>query len=329
MFVPGEDVLLLSVSLPPMPAAQRRAAVAFAVEDRIARPLDEVHVILGPALPDPPRHWLVAVIARDRLSAHLARLRPGPGVRVLPDTLSLPVPPAGHWAVREDTGRVILRLADGTGMVATVDMLLALHQVAGRPGILLHGGTLPEALPFVPAPAGAALPPVGPDLRLAAGTLGVTGLPRLLARVAEVAAAAAVLHLALLGAETLVLSQRLAAREVALRAALSQAGLTPEGDVEATLARALAQRQSQGQSAGFLPLLSAAMAAMAPLAGQAALRDLRYGGADGQLAMTVQAADLGTLQAVETALTGAALRVVAGAATRTDGLAEQQLTVTQ
>ena len=378
VFVPGEDVLLLPVPLPPMPSAQRRTAVAFAVEDRIARPLDEVHVILGPALPDPPGHWLVAVIARDVLAAHLARLRPGPGVRVLPDTLSLPVPPAGHWAAREEAGRVILRLADGTGMVIMADMLAALHVVAGSPGIVLHGGVLPDgfgqpptpipspprggeahgdaglplptggrdALTTPPAPPlprvgrgwgvrrrqsqphqGAVLFPLGPDLRTASREVGITGLPRLLVRVAAVAGLAALVHLVLLGAETVVLSQRLAAREVALRAGLSQAGLAPEGDVEATLARALTQRQGTGEPAGFLPLLSAAMAAMAPLAGQATLRDLRYGGAGGDLVMTVQAADLGTLQAVETSLAGADLRVGAGTATTADGLAEQQLTV--
>ena len=171
--------------------------------------------------------------------------------------------------------------------------------------------------------------PLGPDLRTASREVGITGLPRLLVRVAAVAGLAALVHLVLLGAETVVLSQRLAAREVALRTGLSQAGLSPEGDVEATLARALAQRQGTGEPAGFLPLLTAAMAAMAPLSGQASLRDLTYGGAGGELAMTVQAPDLGTLQAVETALNGASLRVVAGTATTADGLAEQQLTVTR
>ncbi len=325
VFVAGEDVLLLSVPLPPMPPAQRRSAVAFAVEDRIARPLDEVHVVMGPALPDPVGHWLVAVIARDVLAAHLGRLRPGPGVRVLPEPLSLPVPPVGHWAAREAEGRVILRMADGTGMVVLADMLPALHGVAGRPGIVLHGGVLPDGMGSVPASDGAVWLPTGPDLRTAAASGGMAGLPRLMVRVAAVAGLGALVHLALLGAETVVLSQRLAAREVALRAGLSQAGLSPEGDIEATLARALAQRQGTGEPAGFLPLLTAAMAAMQPLAGQASLRDLRYGGAE--LAMTVQAADLGTLQAVETALNGATLRVVAGTATTADGLAEQQLTV--
>ncbi|MGQ0566905.1 MAG: type II secretion system protein GspL [Gemmobacter sp.] len=329
LWVPGEDVLLLALPLPPMPVPQRRAAVAFAAEDRIARPLDSVHVVLGPALPDPPGHWLVAVIARDVLAAHLARLRPGPGVRVLPDTLSLPVPPPGHWAAREEGGRVILRMADGTGMVARADMLAVLHRVAGAPGIVLHGGALPEGLPSEPGGDAVVPLPAGPDLRLAAGAGGTPGLPRLLGRVAAVAAIGGLIHLGLLVAETAVLSQRLADREMALRAALAQAGLSPEGDVEATLARAMAERQGTGEAAGFLPLLTAAMAAMQPLSGQAALSDLRYGGAGGDLAMTVQAPDLGTLQAVETALTEASLRVTAGAATRGDGLAEQRLTVTR
>ena len=153
VFVPGEDVLLLSVALPPMPAAQRRAAVAFAVEDRIARPLDEVHVILGPAL-DNAGHWLVAVVGRACMAAHLARLRPGPGVRVLPDTLTVPVPPAGHWAAREEAGRVLLRMADGTGMAVRAETLGMLHRLAGQPVVLHHGGVLPEGIALVPAPGG-------------------------------------------------------------------------------------------------------------------------------------------------------------------------------
>lgn len=109
--IPAEDVLLLSVALPRMTAAQRRKAVCYGVEDQIACPLDAVHVIAGPAMAG--GRWLVAVVARAVLAAHQTA---APGLRLLPETMGLPVPDEGHWAVWAGACRVILRRADGSGM---------------------------------------------------------------------------------------------------------------------------------------------------------------------------------------------------------------------
>ena len=326
-YVPGEDVLLLSVAMPPMNAAARRAAVAFAVEDRIARPLDELHVILGPALPGPAGHWLVAVIARDRLAAHLATHRPKAGQRLLPDTLSLPVPDAGHWAARVFEGRVILRMADGTGMVTSTTMLPVLHAAAGKPGIVLFGGTLPDDVMPVTVSGGTGhfVPPSGPDLSAAVRVADPLGLPPLLRRVAAVAGLAALAHLALVSAKTVVLSRQLASHQASLHSALVKAGLPADGDVETTLTGALAQSQAPAPD-GFLPLLNATATAMQSGAGLVTLRELRFSASEGKMAMIVQAPDLATLQAMESALS-AQLRVDAGTATMADGLAEQELVV--
>ena len=102
---------------------------------------------------------------------------------------------------------------------------------------------------------------------------------------------------------------------------------TGTGASAMSLLASMAMARGRGEPAGFVAVLTQAMAAMGPLAGQATLRDLHFDGA--QVAMTVQATDLGTLQAVETALSAASLGVMAGTATTADGLAEQQLTVTR
>lgn len=154
--VPSEDVLLLAVDLPAMPASQRRAAVGFAVEDQIAQTLDEVQVVLGPQLPQGP--CMVAVIARSVLA--------GLGtdetdVALWPDVFLVPVPRSG-WALLAGAVRALVRLPDGTGFAASPQSLPAFWAAAGSPDITLYGGALPATIPVT---ARAELP-AGPDLAL-------------------------------------------------------------------------------------------------------------------------------------------------------------------
>jgi general secretion pathway protein L len=60
LFVPGEDVLLLAVDLPIASRRHRMEALPFAIEDRIAEPLDAVHVAIGAQLS--PNRYLAAVV---------------------------------------------------------------------------------------------------------------------------------------------------------------------------------------------------------------------------------------------------------------------------
>ena len=317
-WLPSEQALLLAVSLPRMTASQRKAAVAFAVEDQIARPLDDVHVVLGPALPD--GRWLVAVVARDVLASFQTA---APGMRILPEAMALPVPDMGQWSARVVESRVVLRMADGTGMAVAAPMLRALHGLAGAPGIILYGGQLPDGMAAV---AEAALPPImraaGFDLRHVGNGAGV--LTPTLRRVGLVVLLAAIAHLGLVLAERVMLARQLATAQADLRAALTTAGQPADIDLDRGVARVLAGGQPD-KASGFLPLIAAVFAGIEPLSGRVFVRDLKYEADQSTLTLTLEAPDLGTLQEVEVALTAAQVQVTAGAATTAGGLAEQQL----
>lgn len=310
---PTEQVLLLSVTLPKMPPAQRRAAVAFAVEDQISRTLDDVHVVLGPQV---GAAWLVAVVARDVLAAW-------PAGRLVPDVGMVPMPAAEEWSVWVQGARILVRCADGTGFATGIDAFGIFHLAAGRPGLVLYGGDLPDAFAVLRRDV---LPSMDArfakfDLNAARVQSYAARLPRGWRGVVGLLGVAAVGHLALVGMDTLALMRLRDAQVDAVRVA---AGLAEGANVEAAVAQAMVVQQSGVQSA-FLPQLSAVFAA---LDGQVAVRDLRYLASAGSITMTVEAQDIAALQATETALNDAGLRVAAGAATSGNGLAEQQLTIT-
>ncbi len=310
-YVPGERVLLLSVTLPRMTANQRRTAVAFAVEDRIAQPLEEVHVALGPEMG--PNQWLVAVIARSDLPQGTA-----PSHRLLPDTMALPIPPEGAWSVVEEAGRILIRRPDGTGFVTQTAALPVLHRLAGSPPITLYAGQI--ALNHTTAP----LPPVAlpPRFDLTDRRSQSLTLPPLARRLLAVAAVTALGHLAVLTTDVVTLSRdqdRLAAR---LRDA---AGTTADAPIDALLTRILSPQTAAPQDA-FLPLISASFATLSADPGSLSLRDLTYAGDTGSLTLTVLAPNLSSLQQVEAEL-AAELTVTAGPATSANGTAEQQMTL--
>lgn len=315
--MPTEAVLLLAVELPAMPAAQRRAAVGFAVEDRIAQALDEVQVVPGPQVA--PGIWLVAVTSRAVLAGQSAG-------QIWPDVFLIPVPRAG-WAVWCGADRVLVRVGDGTGFATSRAAFAAFLSAAGTPPITLYGGVLPADLV---AAERASLPPV-PDPLLAGFDLRA-GLRRAggpLARLRAVRPLAIVLllavlaHLALTGLDVIALNRMADQRAAELRAVL----MVPEGaDLDVALTQALAARQP-ADTGGVLPLLSQAFAAIAAQTGRVSVQDLQYGAADRTAVLTLEAPDLSTLQAVEAALIGAGLGVSAGAATARDGAAEIRFTL--
>ncbi len=326
-YLPGEGVLLLAVAMPDMSHAQRRAAVGFAVEDRIARPLDDVHVILGPALADTGdgRHWLVAVIARDVLEA----IPPQRRMRLIPDVLALPVPDAGQWSVWAAETRVLVRTPDGAGFATAAAALPYYHLAAGRPGIVLYGGVLdaqfpvlrPAALPTRPDPALDRF-----DLNSARATSRSLALPRAWRQIAALLLVAGLGHMGLLAADTWALGRIRDTSEVGLRDALGAIGVAAGDDLDTAIATALAQTNGQN-GPRLIPLMTRVFAALSPYTGRVTTSDLRYAGDQNSLTITLQAPDITTLQDVETALTDAGFRVTVGAATTGDGLAEQQLTL--
>jgi general secretion pathway protein L len=327
-----EHVLLLAQALPAMTAGQRRAAIAFAVEDRVAQPLDSVHILLGPALSAAAGQgdWLVAVIGRDVLAA-CPRL---PGSRLVPDALLLPVPAAGQWSVwvsERANGdlRVLVRTPDGAGFATTQSALPYFHLAAGRPALMLHGGTLEPQFTVVGT---AALPAVlDPalrrfDLQQARQLQHALTLPRNLQRMAALLAFGVLGHTAILATDAWALDRARTMVVDRLRGTLAVMGPTAAGDVDIAIATLLATTPGS-QSPQFLPMLSQATAALAPLAGTVTMADLRYDGGVGQLTLTLQAPDIATLQQAETGLRNAGFALTAGAATTGDGLAQQPLTL--
>lgn len=331
-----EDVLLLNVTLPKMAPAQRRAVVGFAVEESIAQPLEQVHVVLGPHINLNPQTsdtaeaggWLVAVVSTavmaDLVAAHSASTAP-----LIPDVLALQIPDAGDWAVLAQTDRVLVRLPDGTGFAASPAMMPTLWHAAGSPRVVLLGGQLPADIPV--AAMGQLASSIDPslkgfDLRTGRFARRGAGVPQGARALAIVLAIAALGHLTLLALDIAGLSRIATKQQDAVRAALAAAGQQVEGDVATALTAALAAQQPSS-AAGFLPLLAQAFGALQPQAGQVQIKDMRFSQSDNSLALTMEAPDLAALQTAETAFGDAGLAVVAGAATSGDGAAEVQMTL--
>ena len=325
VLVPAEQVLLLSVALPGLSAAQRRAAVAFAIEEHIATTLDEVHVTLGPALPamEGPARWLVAVTGRATLPVTAAG-------RLVPDVLLLPIPQAGQWSVFANDARVLVRTPNGAGFGTQASALPYFHLAAGRPGIVLFAGQLDAQFEILQrAEMPNTLDPILQRFDLNAGRAPNTSFA-LTARwrpLAAVVAFATVAHLALVAADVWALRRIAATQRVALQASLAALGQPSSGNLDVDIAAILA-RANGPDSAGFIPLTARAFAAMNGAQGRVSASDLRFGADQNSLSIQLQAPDISTLQAVETALTHAGFQVTAGAATTGEGLAEQQLTLT-
>ncbi len=329
-FVPTEIALLLNVTLPKMAALQRRSAVQFAIEDKIAQPLDQVHVVLGPKVQEDGTSaaWLVAVVSNAVMEKHVATQPANAGAMLL-DVLALQVPAEGEWAVLTFKDRVLVRLPDWSGFATTTAMLPTFWKVAGSPKILLLGGVLPDEMPVVAQEAMEKL--TDPNLLrfdLRSGRFGRpgAGLPKGARAIAIVLALAITGHLSLLALDIVGLRRIAATQESALRLALESAGHPIVGDINSTLTAALAA-QNQPMSSEFLPLLALSFGAISPQSGQLGIRDLRFSEAQNALTLTIEAPDLAALQTAETAFAAAGLQVSAGAATTADGAAEAQLTL--
>jgi general secretion pathway protein L len=319
VFVPTEKVLLLAVEMAGTTPAQRRAAVGFAVEGMIARPLDEVRVVLGPALPG-GQSWLVAVFAPDVVATDAK-------ARLIPDVLALPLPAPGHWSVWEEAGRNLIRTPDGAGFACDAAALPYYHLAAGRPAITLFSGQLDPQFPIhARATLPASIDPAFRQFDLTQSPTTGLGTLRKWRPLAAVAAFAALAHLGLLATDVWALHRISAQMQADLRTSLAQLGQPAEGDLDTTLSTIIAQA---GGTTGprFVTLAAQAFAAIAPEQGRITTSDLRYTADQNSLTLQLQAPDIATLQSVETALRAAGFQINAGAATTRDGLAEQEISL--
>lgn len=307
--VPSEQVLLLAVELPIANRRRRLEALPFAIEDRIADPLEMVHVALGEELA--PGRFLAAVVRHERMAAWVAALAAAEidDAALVPDALLLPRPAPGRWTVAAEAERTLVRQDDGTGFAIASGLFAAAWAAGGRPAIGLMRGELPEGVPGV-ADVALGDPVAAPPIDLLQGRYAVRrrSAASLWRKAGWIAAAGIAAHGAIAAADTLMLRSMAAKDRAQTRLLLG--GAAPADD--ASLASVASDRLAQAAPAGgmpdrMLPLLSRVSAALGP-GGAVGLRGIGYDAANGRIELTV---DAGAEAALATRLSTAGLAAVA------------------
>jgi len=330
LLVPSEQVLVTAVDLPLPSRRQRMAALPFAIEDRIAEPIEAVHVALGSE--SAPGRYLAGVVAPATMAGWVRQAEAaGLGHAVLmPDALALPVPAEGAWSVERTGERILVRVADGTGFAVATARFAALWAAAGRPDCILYGDVLPDGLAGVvaaiapePLPTRLRMPAL--DLRQGAFARTRRRTSDLWRRAAIVAACGLLAHGAIAAADVLALQRIAAARKAETRAIVERIapGTSTQGDL-ADVASDLLPAAGTGRGAVFVPMIGRVSEALGP---GVTLRSLAYDGGAGSLVLDISAPDLAALQAVEARLRAAGLSATGGAGTAAAGGAEGQITV--
>jgi len=325
--VPAEAVSLFRLDLPIRGSRQRLAALPFALEDRLAGPIDGLHFALcdgagGPGV-------LAAVISRDAL---LAERDAADGQQLVPECLTLPVPAAAEtgamrWAVCREGDRALVRLSDGTGFAAQIGVLSHLWRHAGEPEVTSFGAALPSDMRWSDAEAGAEIPDaatLATDLRQGAFAPD-RGLARPLRALAAVVALAALAHLGLAYAD--LRAQRALAEDLRIEAQRLLAERIPEATIydDPRLLMASLARSGSSGTGGVLPVFETAADALLAAGRPVSVRSLSWSDRSGALTLQVEAARLEDIQRMEEALRGAGLSVTAGTATQAEGAAQAEL----
>lgn len=331
VILPGERVSLMAVTLPVRGIRAKRAALPFALEDRVSAPIEDVHVALCRSL-DKGDQVLAAVVDRRVMADAMT----SDDRRILPEHFALPTPAAidgaPAWAVWRSGGRALVRVSDGTGFIIDVTMLPLIWQQASRPSVTAYG----EALPDTVTPASHQGTPPLPDPRDLASDLrqgmfrhtSANGA-RQLKRVAAVLAVGLIGHLGIAVADTVALA-RIADRErAAAQAAIDPIlpGIVVSPDIQPILSR-LAPPATTSSGSAFLPLLTAVSATLLETGNPVTVRRLAFADNPSRLTLLVEAPTLDALQQAERALRAGSLTVTTGAATATAGVAEAEFAIT-
>ena len=123
LIIPGEHVLLLTITLPKASMTQLRKAVPYALEEQLIDDVDDLHFVLGSQ--NASGEIKVGVIKKTVLRDLLERceaLGLFPEL-ALPDYLALPLGPDA-WHVYLDDRRALIRQADAQGMSVGAEALL-------------------------------------------------------------------------------------------------------------------------------------------------------------------------------------------------------------
>ncbi|WP_033921389.1 type II secretion system protein GspL [Sphingomonas sp. 37zxx] len=317
LLVPSEDVRLLAVDLPLPTRAKRIEALPFAIEEMIADSLDSVHLVLGAEIA--PKRYLVGVVRHERMEiwAAIADEAGLGGAAIVPDSLALPQPDPGEWAVQLGDTRAVVRAGDGTGFALPAPVLRTAWDAAGRPAIRSYGALLPEDMDALPAEMGDAplvrrLANPALDLRTGLYARRRVAVPSYRRRLAWVIGLGIAAHASIALADTLML-QTIADRrqdETRLLVATAAPGTpTNAADLAGSVADMLPE---PGSASAFLPLVTRVSGALAPVASAITVRSMRFEGST--LILDLDPLQPGTAARITTALADARIngRVVQG-----------------
>lgn len=146
LLVPTEKVHLTSISLPIRQPSRLLRAVPYALEERLAADVDELHFSIGPRQADGSTP--VAAVQQDQMRAWLAPfvergLYPD---MLLPDALALPLE-ADQWTLLlQANGRAMLRTGAGSGYALPQDLMLT-QLTSEAPGLRIFRQGQEIALP--------------------------------------------------------------------------------------------------------------------------------------------------------------------------------------
>ncbi len=335
LILPGEQVTLMATALPVRGTRAKRAALPFALEDRISAPLEETHIALCRPLTDADQ-VLAAVVDRTVMQA-AADAGDAP---VLPETFALRTPQAkgenAVWAVWISAGRALVRVSDATGFVVDVAMLPLVWQQAGKPLIESYGDAAPDILPDkMPVLFHAAHPPdpdpkdLNVDLRQGAFAHQSADWSQYVKRAAMIAGIGLIGHLGIMVADTVALTRiadrERAAAQAAVDAVLPGLIVTPDTD---PILRRLAPAASAPEGSAFLPLLGKMSVTLLEADTQISFRRLTFADEPARLTLLVEVPGLDDLQQAERLLRADGFGVTSGASTASAGIAEAEFVVT-
>lgn len=272
ILVPTESVLLLAVDLPLSSRAKRLDALPFAIEDRIADPIDAVHLALGAEIA--PKRYLVGVVRHDVMAAWVETAdAAGLGhAAIVPDALALPVPVEGAWSVDLAGNRAVVRAGDGSGFALNASMLRPAWEAAGKPPATAYGAPLPaemmlEGGALEPEALARRLSNPALDLRQGAYARRRRGASSTLRRIGWIVALGAAAHTGIALADTVmlrVIADR-RAEDTRKLVGIIAPGVPLTGDLATTAANLLPAGGGGGAPQIFLPLLNRVSSALAPL----------------------------------------------------------------
>lgn len=323
-WVPSEYVHIAPVRLPLKHATQREKALPFAIEPHLGVPIETVHVALGGHLVDQD----YIAVAVDLALMRTWDAQAAGSVLLVPDIFMLPRPSVGEWAIAELDGRVLVRLADGSGFATDLDAFEALFDAGGRPMFHLLWGKLP-ALTEAPRSANLAWPTRSDLLDLRQGVFAQQRQKDTKRRAQQLQVGSVlVLGVTLIAAaDVWALTNILNTQTGALSA--SYAERFPDaspGDRLLSEVQALTSRVEGRQTGDFLSSLSEVFANLGTGSGLS-VRTLSYDNSAGQLELQVEAGSIDALQEAAARLKSSGIAAEISSATTIPGGAEGQLTI--